>query len=140
MMTKKIGQEFPEIITTGSFGKTWEDRDLLYIKLDARKDKTKSSSLSEQESSSSSGEEKKVKSSNDDEDFIKTLGTDVSNVYVQLDSDVKSIKKNLKKNLKLAQVNHIDYNLLKIKDDDDSSSDSSSESKKSESDSIKSIS
>lgn len=49
LITKKIGEEFPEIVTTGSFGKTWEDRELKFIKLDARKDKNKGNSLSETE-------------------------------------------------------------------------------------------
>jgi len=107
MITKKIGEEFPDIITTGTFGKTWEDRELKYIKLDARPNRTKQpGSLSETDSSSSSSEEKKESSpsssSMSDDDFLKTLGKDVGNVYVQLDSDIKSIKKNLKKNLKLA--------------------------------------
>lgn len=140
MITKKIGEEFPEIITTGTFGKTWEDRDLKYIKLDARKDKTKNTALSETESAPSAEPEKKESVS--DEDFIKSLGKDVSNVYVQLDQEISTIKKSLKKNLVgLAQVGHIDQNLLKLKDDDDnmSSGDSSNaESKKKEE--IKSIS
>ena len=40
-MIQKLGEEFPEIITVGTFGRTWEDRDMKYIKLDARKDKKK---------------------------------------------------------------------------------------------------
>ena len=144
MITKKIGQEFPDIITTGSFGKTWEDRDLMYIKLDARPNRSKSSSLSETESSSSSSEEKKESSSSTsgmtDDDFLKTLGKDVGNVYVQLDSDIKSIKKNLNKNLKLAQVNHIDNNLLKLKDEEDSSSQESSSGSTKTQEDVKSVS
>ena len=35
-LTKKLGEEFPEVITVGSIGQSWEHRDLLYIKLDAR--------------------------------------------------------------------------------------------------------
>lgn len=37
MMIGKIGEEFPDIVTTGTFGKTWEDRELKYIKLDIHK-------------------------------------------------------------------------------------------------------
>ena len=140
MITKKIGEEFPDIITVGNFGQTWENRDLKYIKLDARKDrnKDKPSSLSETDTSSSTQEKS---SSMSDDDFIKSLGTDVHNVYVQLDQEVSTIKQSLKKNIELAQVGHIDSNLLKIKDEDDnvSTSDSSSgESKKKEE--VKSIS
>ena len=143
-MIAKIGEEFPDIVTTGTFGKTWEDRELKFIKLDIHKGKSKGNSLSESdESSGSSSDEKKDSSSSSsmmsDDDIIKTLGPDVGNVYVQEHQDVNTVKHNLKKNLKLAQVKHIDYNLLKLGDDDDiSSGDSMSGSKKEES--IKSIS
>ena len=99
---KKIGEEFPDIITVGSFGKTWEDRDLKFIKLDARKDrnKDKASSLSETDTTSSSAQEKSGSmSSSSDDDFLKSLGADVHNVYVQLDQEVSSIKQSLKKNI-----------------------------------------
>lgn len=102
MITKKIGEEFPDIITVGSFGKTWEDRDLKFIKLDARKDrnKDKTSSLSETDTTSSSAQEKSGSmSSSSDDDFLKSLGADVHNVYVQLDQEISSIKQSLKKNI-----------------------------------------
>jgi hypothetical protein len=92
MITRKIGEEFPDIITTGTFGKTCEDRELKYIKLDARPKRSKSSSLSETESGSSSSSEEKKQIGASDDDFIKSLGDDVKNVYVQLDQDMSTIK------------------------------------------------
>ena len=96
--------------------------------------------MSEADDSTSSKEEKKETSSfMSDDEILKTLGPDVGNVYVQHDQEVHTIKQSLHKNLKLAQVNHIDQNLLKLSEDDDSASgDSLSESKKEES--VKSIS
>ena len=35
-LTKRLAEEFPEVITVGSIGQSWEHRDLLYVKLDAR--------------------------------------------------------------------------------------------------------
>jgi len=35
-LIKKLPEEFPEIISVGSLGQSWEHRDLMYIKLDAR--------------------------------------------------------------------------------------------------------
>ena len=52
VMIQKIGEEFPDIVTVGTFGRTWEDRELKYIKLDARKDKKKEETVSAAEESS----------------------------------------------------------------------------------------
>jgi len=62
---------------------------------------------------------------------------------VQLDKDKSTIKQSLKKNLvNMAQVGHIDENLLKIKDEDDinSSEPTIIENKKEKEESVKSIS
>ena len=36
IMIDKLAKEFPDIIKTRSIGKTWQDRDIMVIELDAR--------------------------------------------------------------------------------------------------------
>jgi galactitol-specific phosphotransferase system IIB component len=36
IMIDKLAKEFPDIIKTRSIGKTWQDRDIMLIELDAR--------------------------------------------------------------------------------------------------------
>lgn len=137
-LTKRLGEEFPEVIQVGSIGQSWEHRDLLYIKLDARQAlQANGTSLSEAPKPEEKKEKKETASSEDDE--LKAFGASMGNIFVQVDQEVKGIKQSLEKKMKqvnLAQTKHIDGRLLQSGDEEDgiimseSSSSSSSDPKK----------
>lgn len=99
-----MGDEFPDVITVGSIGKSWEDRDLLYIKLDARQavqNRASNGSVMAQDPSNPISKPEKRAESGDD-DAEKLFGANVGNIFLQVDQEVRGIKQSLGKNLKLA--------------------------------------
>ena len=96
-LTKKLGDEFPDVIQVGSIGQSWEHRDLLYIKLDARQAVGgNGTNLAE---APPKPVEKKRSLSSDDDGLDGAFGANMGNIFVQVDQEVKGIKQSLQKNM-----------------------------------------
>lgn len=84
-MIKKLPEEFPEVISIGSLGQSWEHRDLMFIKLDARQAvaNKNGSGLAQAPSQTEKKETPSASTGGDPtDDLPKSFSGDMSNIFL----------------------------------------------------------